>query len=76
MASFIRKKQVLGMIGNPSTATLYRWIKNGVFPRPYSLTASGNGSVAWDLDEVQAWIASRKSARGVSTVGYSAANAA
>mgnify|MGYP000092963234 CR=1 FL=1 len=33
------------------------------FPRPISLSNTGNGAVAWDLAEVEAWMDIRASSR-------------
>jgi prophage regulatory protein len=41
------------------TTTIYRWIKQGRFPRPYSI---GPGSVAWLEREILAWMASHQKA--------------
>ncbi len=37
------------------TTTIYRWMKQGRFPRPYAI---GPGSVAWLEREIIAWMAS------------------
>jgi prophage regulatory protein len=49
-------KQTVGM----SRSEIYRQIKLGRFPRSIPL---GARTVAWDADEVQAWIRSRIEAR-------------
>lgn len=41
------------------TTTIYRWIREGRFPRPYAI---GPGSVAWLEREVIAWMASHHQA--------------
>ena len=38
-----------------STTTIYRWISQGAFPRPYAI---GPGSVAWLEREIIAWMTS------------------
>jgi prophage regulatory protein len=49
-------KATLARIGNPSPASLYRWMKNGLFPRPRK---TGPRRVAWDEAEVDQWWADR-----------------
>jgi predicted DNA-binding transcriptional regulator AlpA len=44
------------LVGDVSTATLYRMLANGDFPKPISVTA---GRKAWALSAVQAWIKQR-----------------
>lgn len=39
------------------TTTIYRWIRQGRFPRPYTI---GPGSVAWLEREINAWMAARQ----------------
>lgn len=36
------------------TTTIYRWIREGRFPRPHAI---GPGSVAWLEREIDAWMA-------------------
>ena len=43
-----------------SRSEIYRLIALGTFPRPVRI---GDRAVAWDADEVQAWIRSRIEAR-------------
>ena len=52
----LRRTEVQKMIGNPSKATLYRWIKNGEFPPPRRL---GGGSVGWLESTITDWMRSR-----------------
>ena len=40
-----------------STATLYRWMDQGIFPRPIKL---GPNSVRWSEAKIVEWIASRE----------------
>ncbi|CAN1540840.1 AlpA Predicted transcriptional regulator [Burkholderiaceae bacterium] len=42
-----------------SPATIWRWVKDGKFPRPFKI---GANSTCWDAAEVDAWLASRKEA--------------
>ncbi|MDR3446025.1 AlpA family phage regulatory protein [Dyella sp.] len=44
-----------------SKTTLYRWSRSGLFPRPRSLTPTGN-TVAWLASEVYAWIEAKQAA--------------
>jgi prophage regulatory protein len=36
-----------------STATIWRWIKAGKFPKPFKL---GGNTTVFDLDEVETWL--------------------
>lgn len=47
------------LVGGVSTATLYRMLASGDFPKPISITA---GRKAWPLSAVQAWIKQRTDA--------------
>ena len=40
-----------------SPATIWRFVKDGTFPRPFKL---GENCTVWDASEVDAWLASRK----------------
>jgi len=42
-----------------STATLWRWVKEGKFPKPFKL---GARVTVWDAAEVDAFIAAQRSA--------------
>lgn len=44
------------MLGNVSSSTVYRWIKNEGFPSPIKLSPSCS---VWNVEAVQAWIDSR-----------------
>lgn len=52
----VRRKTVTALTGT-STATLYRLIEKGTFPRPVELTRSAR---AWRLSDVIEWIATRQ----------------
>lgn len=52
----LRIAEVLRITG-VSTATLYRWIKDGHFPAPVKL---GPNSVGWRASVVRNWIDSRQ----------------
>jgi predicted DNA-binding transcriptional regulator AlpA len=43
-----------------SPATIWRFVKDGTFPRPFKL---GENCTVWDASEVDAWLASRKEAQ-------------
>ncbi len=43
-----------------SPASVYRWIKEGIFPLPISL---GPNSVAWKRTEIEEWESTRPRAR-------------
>lgn len=40
-----------------SPATIWRWVKDGTFPKPFKI---GENSTCWCAAEVDAWLASRK----------------
>ena len=46
-----------------SRSTIYRSIKNGLFPRQIKLTGGidGHGASGWDADSIEAWYADRLS---------------
>ena len=52
---FLSVKQVAQRIG-ASRASIYRWERNGQFPRRRQISA---GRVAWVEEEVTAWMLSR-----------------
>lgn len=52
----LRKHEVLDVTGI-SAATVYRWIKDGLFPRPVKL---GPNSVGWREADVLSWLESRE----------------
>ena len=56
MTTLINKRTLLAMIPM-SEKGIYNLEKRGEFPRRIALTSR---NVAWDLDEVEAWIAERK----------------
>ena len=55
--TLINRKRLLSMIPL-SERTIFNMEQRGDFPRRIALTSR---NVAWDLDEVEAWIESRKS---------------
>ncbi len=55
--ALINRKKLLAMIPL-SERTIFNMEQRGEFPRRIALTSR---NVAWDLDEVEAWIEARKS---------------
>lgn len=55
--TLINRKKLLSMIPL-SERTIYNMERRGEFPRRIALTSR---NVAWDLEEVEAWIEARKS---------------
>lgn len=55
MTRFIRLPEVLARVG-VSWITIYRWEREGSFPRRKRL---GRNSVAWVEDEIEHWCVSR-----------------
>lgn len=58
--SLLRLDQVLAMTGH-SRATIYRWIKQGVFPAGIK---TGSKSKRWPRTDIEKWVAERKAAIG------------
>lgn len=54
----LRKKEVLHLVGI-SSATLYRLIAKGDFPKSKKLTGDSGRAVGWGANEIQNWILSR-----------------
>lgn len=54
--AFYTEKQ-LTELGLGSTMSRWRWKKQGLFPKSIKLSA---GRVAYDADEIHAWIEERK----------------
>ena len=52
----LREQGVRNVLGGVGRTTLWRWIREGRFPKPVRL---GANCVAWRSDEVEAWLASR-----------------
>lgn len=46
-------------VGDPSRATLYRWMRAGTFPRAVRIA----GKSYWSAREIDAWIATRLASR-------------
>jgi len=60
-ALFLRQRDLIGTPGAPGllpfgSATLWRWVKLGMFPAPVRL---GPNLVAWAKADIDTWIASR-----------------
>ncbi len=62
MEKLIRLKDLLPIIGLKRTS-VYKLVAQGKFPRPVRLSDGPRGPVAWKLSDIEAWIASRPSAR-------------
>jgi prophage regulatory protein len=56
---FIKWKCLRKLIGDPGRTTVWRWEKEGKFPRRRRL---GGRSVAWLNSEIMEWIATRPQA--------------
>lgn len=54
--AYWREPRVRKTVGEIGKTTLWRWIREGRFPKPVRL---GSNCVAWRSDEVEAWLASR-----------------
>ena len=59
---FLRLKQVTQLVGYQRSA-IYAKIQAREFPKPYPLSANGR-AVAWNSEEIEAWIDSRIQAAG------------
>lgn len=62
----IRLAGITGCKGKPDTglipvspATIWRWVRDGKFPKPFKL---GAATTVWDAAEVEAFIANMKEA--------------
>ncbi len=58
MTTYISRKQLLAKVPL-SDRTIYNLEKRGTFPKRITLTAR---NVAWDLNEVEAWMRTRREA--------------
>ena len=61
IGTLLARRQVQARIGGVGTSTLYRWVKEGSFPRPLQI---GGKCVRWREDEVETWIATRPRTTG------------
>lgn len=50
--ALLRKKDVITLVGGVNQSTLYRWERDGKFPRRVCV----NGLVFWRAEEVFAWL--------------------
>lgn len=49
----IRLPELKRLLGNPSSASVYRWVKSGLLPKPQRIGIRGSG---WRLSEIEALI--------------------
>lgn len=64
-ATFVRQAQMVSKRGAAgplgiSASTLWRYVKDGIFPKPLKLSA---GVTAWRVEDVRAWIAKQGGAQ-------------
>ena len=52
-----RSKQVRARVGGISVSTLYRWMDQGLFPKPFRLQ---DRTIAWDSEQIDRWIQQRQ----------------
>lgn len=66
-SQFLRERQVRETFAPVSRATLWRWVKLGIFPPPYKLCSLGGGAgaVAWKVAELEEWANQRELANSV-----------
>ncbi|MHB8384297.1 MAG: helix-turn-helix transcriptional regulator [Candidatus Binataceae bacterium] len=55
--TLLTREEVRARVGNPSRATLWRWVARGIFPQPLRL---GLRKLAWRESEIDAWLADRQ----------------
>jgi predicted DNA-binding transcriptional regulator AlpA len=53
---FLRQSQIIPKIVPISSPTLWRWIRDGKFPKPVKLSSR---MVGWRCEDVKAWCDSR-----------------
>lgn len=58
VTGYIRQSQLIPIILPFSSATLWRKVKAGDFPRPIKLSERVS---AWRVEDIRAWMASRES---------------
>lgn len=56
----IKQKEVCQFTGK-SRATIWRWTRNGNFPRPLRI---GPNSIAWTQEQLDAWLADKSNSNG------------
>lgn len=54
---FVRQNQLIPIIVPFSSATLWRKVKSGEFPKPIKLSER---VTAWKVEDIRAWMASRE----------------
>ena len=52
--TFINLKEMKAKTGSKATSTYYRWMEQGLFPKPERI---GPNSVAWRLSVIKEWAA-------------------
>lgn len=57
LAQLARTKKRPDSLLPVSPATVWRWVKNGTFPKPFKLAA---GTTVWDAVAVEAFIAAQQ----------------
>lgn len=65
-AGYIRQALLIPCILPISSATLWRWVAAGKFPKPVRLSAR---VTAWRIDEIRAWLVSQELGQQVLTTG-------
>ena len=58
---YVRESQLIPAIVPVSSATLWRWSKDGRFPKPARL---GPRVTAWKVEDVRRWMAEKEAANG------------
>jgi prophage regulatory protein len=58
---YLSWSEVQRISGNKSRTTIWRWMRDGLFPSSYQ---TGANSVSWKASEITEWVNSRK--KGVS----------
>lgn len=56
----IKQKEVCQLTGKSRT-TIWRWTRNGDFPRPFKI---GPNSIAWTREQLDAWLADKSNSNG------------
>lgn len=57
-SGYIRQNQLIPSIVPVSSATLWRMVKTGEFPKPIKLTKR---CTAWKVEDIRAWMEARNS---------------
>ncbi len=56
---FLPIHEVRKAVGDKSRRTIYRWIEEGIFPKPVPI---GPNSIAWPESVIRTWIEEKKQA--------------